>query len=101
MATKKELREEIDRLNKKYCKNTKNKLVLGSAYGGYQVQLTGKRYKNNPRKWRGIGSGVSSMTYGFQSAKNTLNNLYEIDSKGYLRSRIKDYERPRRQKRFK
>ena len=95
MATKKELREEIDRLNKKYCRNTKNKLVLGSAYGGYQVQLTGKRYKNNPHKWRGIGSGVSSMTYGFQSAKNTLSDLHEIDSKGYLQSRIKHYEKPR------
>ena len=95
MATKKELQSEIDRLNKKYCKNTKNKLKVGSAYGGYQVQLTGKRYKNNPRKWRGIGSGVSSVTFGYQSATKTLSDLYKAESKGHLRSQISHYEKPR------
>lgn len=96
MATKKDLYAEVERLNAKYCKNTKNKLKVGSAYGGYQVQLTGKRYKNNARKWRGIGSGVSSVTYGYQSATNALNDLYMSESKGHLRSQINHYEKPRK-----
>lgn len=90
-----ELFDEVKRFNNKYCRNTKNKLVVGSAYGGYQVQLTGKRYKNNPNKWRGIGSGASSVTWGFQTPKDTLGELYKAESKGWLRNQIRQHEKPR------
>ena len=95
MATRTELFAEVKRLNSKYCKNTKNKLVVDRAYGGYQVGLTGKRYKNNSHKWRGIGSGMASVTTSHQSATRTLNDLYASDSKGYLKSKIKHYEKYR------
>ena len=88
MASKKDLYSEVDRLNKKYCSTTKNKLVVDKAYGGYQVCLTGKRYKNNPHKWRGIGSGCSGITH-----------LYRAESKGELRSKVRFYEKPRSKKR--
>lgn len=39
--TKKDLQEEVDKLNKKYCARTGNELRIQGAYGGYQVQLTG------------------------------------------------------------
>lgn len=44
--TKKVLQEEVDKLNKKYCARTENELRIQGAYGGYQVQLTGKRRKD-------------------------------------------------------
>ena len=44
--TKKDLQEEVDKLNKKYCARTGNELRIQGAYGGYQVQLTGKRRKD-------------------------------------------------------
>ena len=95
LATKKDLQAEIKRLNAKYCKNTKNKLDISQAYGGYEVVLTGKRFKNNPRKWRkgSLGSGQSSVTCGHDSATKTLNSLYKAESKGWLRSSIKYYEK--------
>ena len=96
MATKKDLFNEVDRLNKKYCSKTKNKLCVSQAYGGYEVCLTGKRYKNNPKKWRGIGSGQANVTYGHDTATNTLNSLYRAESKGWLRSQIRHYEKPRK-----
>lgn len=46
MITKKDLQVEVDRLNKKYCSRTGNELRFQGAYGGYQVQLTGKRRKD-------------------------------------------------------
>ncbi len=99
MASKKDLYSEVDRLNKKYCSTTKNKLVVDKAYGGYQVCLTGKRYKNNPHKWRGIGSGCSGITHYHDTANNTLNALYRAESKGELRSKVRFYEKPRSKKR--
>lgn len=36
--TKKDLQEEVDKLNKKYCARTGNELRIQGAYGGYQVQ---------------------------------------------------------------
>ena len=95
MATKKELFAEVERLNKKYCSKTKNKLRVSQAYGGYEVQLTGKRYKNNPKKWRGIGSGCVEITHGHNTATKTLEDLYRYDSKGYVKNNIRYYEKKR------
>jgi len=97
LATKKDLQAEVRRLNAKYCKNTKNKLDISQAYGGYQVVLTGKKHKNNPRKWRkgSLGSAQSNVTYGHDTATKTLNSLYQADSKGWLRSSIKHFEKYR------
>ena len=96
--TRKDLQYEVDRLNKKYCKNTKHKLSVQGAYGGYQVQLTGKRRKDG-KGYRGyLRSGVSSMTYGFRSAKDTLFDLYANDSQGYLKRRINEFEKLKRRR---
>ncbi len=98
MATKKDLQAEVKRLNAKYCKNTLNKLDISYAYGGYQVVLTGKRFKNNPRKWRkgSLGSACANVTYGHDTATKTLNDLYKNESKGWLRSNIRHYEKNKR-----
>jgi len=91
---KKELYDEVARFNKKYCKDTKNKLRVGSAYGGYRVELTGKQYANNPHRYRGIGSGCASVGCGgFLTPTQALNELYRAESKGYLRSTINHYEK--------
>lgn len=90
--TKKDLQEEVDKLNKKYCARTGNELRIGCAYGGYQVQLTGKRRKNG-KGYRGMGSGCSEITYGYQSARDALADLWKNDSKGYIRDKIRYYEK--------
>ena len=90
--TKKDLQVEVDRLNAKYCRRTGNELRVQGAYGGYQVQLTGKRRKDG-KGWRGIGTGCTEVTYGYQSARQTLNDLWTADSKGYVKSKISSYER--------
>lgn len=93
MATKKDLQYEINRLNNKYCKGGKNKLTLSEAYGGYQVQLTGKRKKAGGYYKDSLGSGCASITYGYESATKTLDALYKSDSKGWLRSSVKRHNR--------
>ena len=99
MVTKKDLFSRVNALNRKYCKNTKNVLRVSQAYGGYEVQLTGKkdkRYKNKNRWLKGsLGSGVACITYGHDTARNTLNKLNEYDSKGYVRSSIRHYQKRR------
>lgn len=97
MATKKDLQNEIKRLNVKYCKNTKNKIDIDQAYGGYQVVLTGKKFKNNTKKYykNSLGSGCASLTYGYGTATNALNDLYKSESKGWLKSSIRHYEKRR------
>lgn len=69
--TKKDLQEEVDKLNKKYCARTGNELRIQGAYGGYQVQLTGKRRKDG-KGYRGMGSGCVDVTSGYQSARNAM-----------------------------
>lgn len=47
-TTKADLQREVSRLNRKYCKNTKNHLIIDKNGFGYSVNLTGKpdkRYK--------------------------------------------------------
>lgn len=95
LATKKDLQYEISRLNNKYCKGGKNKLTLDQAYGGYQVQLTGKRKKTGGWYKNSLGSGCASITTGYESATKTLDALYKADSKGWLRSSVKHHNRRR------
>ena len=83
----KDLENEVNRLNEKYCKYGKNKLVINRAYGGFAVYLTGKT--NN----KGLKSAVIDVTDGHDTIKNTLNSLYKIESKGWLHSDIKYYEK--------
>lgn len=68
--TKKDLQAEVDKLNKKYCARTGNELRIQGAYGGYQVQLTGKRRKDG-KGYRGMGSGCTEITYGYQNVDLT------------------------------
>lgn len=85
MITKKDLQVEVDRLNKKYCSRTGNELRIQGAYGGYQVQLTGKRRKDG-KGFRGMGSGCTEITYGYQSARDTLAVLYKNEARGDLKA---------------
>lgn len=50
--TKKDLQKQVDYLNERYFKNSVDKLVVDQAYGGYQVNLTGKRNKDGSWKRR-------------------------------------------------
>ena len=93
MATKKDLQEHVNHLNEKYCKNTRNKLVISQAYGGYSVVLTGKTYKRGNKTFYRKGSlrsGVVGVGNDWHdTATNTLNGLYKAESKGWLQSQIK------------
>ena len=95
MATKKELFAEVNRFNTKYCRSGKNKLTVSQAYGGYQVQLTGKEKKAGGYYKGSLGSGRASVTQGYGNATQTLNALYKSDSKGWLRSNINYYNKIR------
>ena len=94
--TKNDLIKEVAIYNAKYCKNTKHELTVQGAYGGYQVQLRGKKRKNG-KGYRGyIGSGAVDITPGFSSPRVTLMNLFKRDSKGEVRDSIKHYEKKSR-----
>ena len=89
-----ELESEVERLNRKYCKNTKNHLRVAGAYGGVKVELTGKSYKRGKKwHWRGIGSGSETVTDGYRAPKEVLFDLYKKDSKGSLQRQIKHAEK--------
>lgn len=90
--TKKDLQAEVDRLNQRYCSKSKNELRIDCAYGGYQVQLTGKKSKDG-KNWIGLGSVCSSITHGYQSAREALNDLYYYTSRGIVESTIKRYNK--------
>lgn len=91
--TSKDLREVVNEYNERFCKNTKHHLQIDCAYRGYKVVLTGKQYKNC-QKWRGyLGSGCSSITYGYQTARKTINELYKADCNGFVLSSIKYWEK--------
>lgn len=98
MATKRDLQYEVDRLNNKYCKNTKNKLSISQAYGGYSVELVGKRNKRTGKLLKGAmsGSGYVGNQY-HDTATNTLMSLYKAESRGWVKSAIKSHE-PKRKK---
>lgn len=91
--TKKDLEEVVNDYNKRYCQNTKHHLQVDCAYNGYKVVLTGKKYKN-AYKWRGyLGSGCYSITDGYQTPREAINDLYKFNSNGFILSSIKYWER--------
>lgn len=94
--TKKELQAQVDSLNNTMCKNTKHKYVVSGAYGGYQVQLTGKRSKDG-KGWRGaLRSGNTSVTSGYQSARTTLNDLNSKVVSGEAKRQLSYWEKQKR-----
>lgn len=99
MATKKDLEYEVKRLNERYCKNTKNHLVIKQAFGGYSVMLTGKTYKRGKKTfWRkgSLGSGGVNVGNGYHdTATNTLNGLYKAEARGWLQKDIRYREKYR------
>lgn len=99
MATKTDLFERVKALNRKYCRNGKNRLRVSQAYGGYEVQLTGKTDKRCKKKMKwlkgSLGSGSVNVTFGHDTATKTLNKLNEFDSKGYVKSKISYYSQKR------
>lgn len=96
MATKKDLENEVKRLNEKYCKNTKNHLVISRANGGYSVGLTGKFVKKGGKwvKKKHSMSGMADIGNSWHdTANNTLNGLYKADAKGWIKETIKHHEK--------
>lgn len=94
MPNKKDLEDLVDFYNKKYCKHTKNELVVHRAYGGYCVELTGKRNKRTGRPLKGsIGTGCADVGNPYHdSASKTIEGLYKADSRGWLKSTIRQHE---------
>lgn len=66
-----DLRDRVNYLNSLYGKTNKTsvKLAIEQAYGGSQVVI-----KNNR------GGGVRSVTYGYQSSRDTLRDLFRYES---------------------
>lgn len=97
MATKKDLQNEVKRLNQKYCKNTKNCLVVDGAYGGYSIGLVGKRDKRFKKYFKRVKGSIPGMAtvgvYGYESASKTLAKLNKVESSGRLKRDIKFYEK--------
>lgn len=97
MATFKDLQREVNRLNAKYCKRTKNQLEISRAYGGYSVELVGKRNKRTHRLLKGAMSGSAGIGNQYHdTATNTLAGLYRADSRGWVKSAVRQYEPKRK-----
>lgn len=94
--TRKDLDRQVADLNKRYCNGTKHTLRVSGAYGGYQVQLTGKRRKDG-KGWRGyLGSGVSEITRGYVSAREASDELARRTYSGELKRKINYWEKCKR-----
>lgn len=94
--TKKDLERHVHYLNKTVLKNKKNRLAISSAYGGYEVVLTGKtdkRYKHK-KVYRkdSLRSAVHSITNGHDSARKTNEKLLNARNNGDLEYIIDRYE---------
>lgn len=85
----------VANLNNSYMKKSKNEFKVSRAYGGCQIVLTGKSKKVRG-KWvySGIGSGQSSITYGYVSSQETLAQLAVLMSnKDEFKRRIQYWEK--------
>ena len=94
MAKLKDLQFEVDFINNKYCKNTKNHLVIGKENGAYVVGLAGKKVKhgNDVSYCKGsLGSRFHQIT-PYDNASNTILDLYKKDSHGLLKYVIQKVE---------
>lgn len=95
-VTLSDLNQEVDRLNKKYCKNTKNHLVIGKNGYGYSVNLTGKTYKRGKKHlWKkgSIGSGEVRLTGLGKTKKETLERIRSEEQSGHLKHVIRRREK--------
>lgn len=95
-VTLSDLNSEVDRLNKKYCKNTKNHLKVGKNGYGYSVNLTGKTYKRGKKTfWRkgSIGSGEVRLTGLGKTKAETIQRIREEERSGNLKRLIRRREK--------
>ncbi len=76
--------KEVDSLNRKYCKNTKNELQIHETENGFQVILSGKKDKRNKTKLLkgSLGSKAFFVTYWHHSSQTTIQYLKEQDKRG-------------------
>lgn len=91
-----DLNKEVDRLNKKYCKNTKNTLRVGHNGYGYSVNLTGKTYKRGKKTfWKkgSIGSSEVRLTGLGKTKKQTLEKIRRDEKSGELKRIIRRREK--------
>lgn len=95
-VTLSDLNSEVDRLNKKYCKNTKNHLKVEKNGYGYSVNLTGKTYKRGKKTfWRkgSIGSGEVRLTGLGKTKAETIQRIREEERSGNLKRIIRRREK--------
>lgn len=93
------LQSEVNRLNEKYCKNTKNHLVVDVGNGGKAVKIEGKK-RSDGKGYRGVGKNGIQLT-GHESQSETLKELWRRDSKGWLKNDIdnaEEYPKSRKRK---
>ncbi len=96
MVTKKDLQVEVDRLNNKYCKNTKNHFVINEKDSGFMVGMTGKDVKIGKKIYKVKGSlsnrfGSIGNTY-HTTASKTLEGVRNAEKRGWLEYSIQLYE---------
>ena len=95
-VTLSDLNSEVDRLNKKYCKNTKNHIVVDKNGYGYSMNLTGKTYKRGKKRfWKkgSIGSGQVRLTGLGKTKRETLERIRFEEETGNLKRIIRKRER--------
>lgn len=89
MATKQDLQKEVNRLNRKYAKNQPNQLEIHQAYGGYTVDLVGKRDKRVKgfKLRKGAMPGAASVGNQYHdTATKALAGLKNAESRGWVKS---------------
>lgn len=92
-----DLNREVNRLNKKYCKNTRNHLVVGKNGNGYSVNLTGKpdkRYKGSWHRLKGsMGTSEARVSGYYSGTKSEVKTrLLQNEKDGTLKRIIKNHE---------
>lgn len=96
MATRKDLEKEVARLNKKYTRSSKNELQIHGAYGGYAVELTGKKDKRSKKSKLLKGAMHGSALVGNQyhdTATNTIKGLKQAEERGWIKNTVKHYDK--------
>lgn len=91
-----DLNTEVDRLNKKYCKNTKNHLRVGHNGYGYSINLTGKTYKRGKKThWKkgSLGSGEVRLTGLGKTKRETIERIRSEEKSGNLKRTIRRREK--------
>ncbi len=93
--SKLKLQKEVDSLNRKYCKNTKNELQIHETENGFQVVLSGKKDRRSKTKLLkgSLGTQAVFVTYGHHPSQTTIQYLKEQDKRGSVLGIIKSYER--------